>query len=112
MCLLHFIILVKSHLILYIFFIIAANLTARIFFKISSKTLIKLRYCESIDVVFRRMRQDISRLGRKTLSTAKDLNQSQNHLDLYTECHLILIYGVRSQVYLFLISCGEGRNKT
>ena len=49
MCLLHFIILVKSHLILYIFFIIAANLTARIFFKISSKTLIKLKYCESFE---------------------------------------------------------------
>ena len=38
---------------------------------------------KKIDRVFRRMRQDISRLGRRTLSTTKDIKQLQNHLDLY-----------------------------
>lgn len=38
-----------------------------------------------IDRVFRRMRQDISRLGRKTLSTTKRLKNLQRHLDLYTD---------------------------
>ena len=42
---------------------------------------------KKIDRVFRRMRQDISRLGRKTLSTTKDIKQLQKHLDLYTEYH-------------------------
>lgn len=40
---------------------------------------------KKIDRVFRRMRQDISRLGRRTLSTTKDIKQLQNHLDLYTD---------------------------
>ena len=40
-----------------------------------------------IDRVFRRMRQDISRLGRKTLSTTKDISELQKHLDLYTDYH-------------------------
>ena len=42
---------------------------------------------KKIDRVFRRMRQDLSRLGRKTLSTTKRLDQLQNHLDLYTDYH-------------------------
>lgn len=40
---------------------------------------------KKIDRVFRRMRQDISRLSRRTLSTTKDIRQLQNHLDLYTD---------------------------
>ena len=40
---------------------------------------------KKIDRVFRRMRQDISRLGRKTLSTTKKIKQLQNHLDLYIQ---------------------------
>lgn len=42
---------------------------------------------KKIDRVFRRIRQDVSRLGRKTLSTTKRLEQLQNHLDLYTDYH-------------------------
>ena len=38
---------------------------------------------KKIDRVFRKMRQDISRLGRKTLSTTKKLKRLQKHLDLY-----------------------------
>lgn len=44
---------------------------------------------KKIDRVFRRMRQDMSRLGRKTLSTTKRLEHLQNHLDLYTDYHNI-----------------------
>ena len=40
-----------------------------------------------IDRVFRRIRNDVSRLNRKTICTTKDINQLQNHLDLYTEYH-------------------------
>ena len=42
---------------------------------------------KKIDRVFRRMRHDLSRLGRKTLSTTKSLSELQNHLDLYTDYH-------------------------
>ena len=38
-----------------------------------------------IDRVFRRMRQDLSCLGRRTLSTTKDIKQLQKHLDLYVD---------------------------
>ena len=44
---------------------------------------------KKIDRVFRRMRYDLSRLGRKTLSTTKSLPDLQNHLDLYTDYHNI-----------------------
>ena len=42
---------------------------------------------KKINRLFRRMRHDISRLGRKTLSTTKSLAELQNHLDLYTDYH-------------------------
>ena len=40
---------------------------------------------KKIDRVFRKMRQDISRLGRKTLSTTKKIENLQRHLDLYID---------------------------
>ena len=40
-----------------------------------------------IDRTFRRMRHDISRLGRRTLSTTKNISELQNHLDLYIDYH-------------------------
>ncbi len=40
---------------------------------------------KKIDRVFRKMRQDISRLGRKTLSTTKKIDNLQRHLDLYID---------------------------
>jgi len=40
---------------------------------------------KKIDRVFRRIRQDISRLGRKTLSTTKRIENLQKHLDLYID---------------------------
>lgn len=40
---------------------------------------------KKIDRVFRKMRQDISRLGRKTLSTTKKVKNLQRHLDLYID---------------------------
>ena len=42
---------------------------------------------KKIDRVFRRMRNDISRLNRKTICTTKDIKQLQNHIDLWTEYH-------------------------
>lgn len=38
---------------------------------------------KKIDRVFRKMRQDISQLGRKTLSATKKVENLQRHLDLY-----------------------------
>ena len=40
-----------------------------------------------IDLVFLKMRQDISRLRRKTLATTKKRDNLQRHLDLYTDYH-------------------------
>jgi len=40
-----------------------------------------------IDLAFLRMRQDISRLRRKTLATTKRKERLQKHLDLYTDYH-------------------------
>lgn len=40
---------------------------------------------KKIDRVFRRIRQDVSRLGRKTLSTTKRIENLQKHLDLYID---------------------------
>ena len=40
-----------------------------------------------IDLVFLKMRQDISRLRRKTLATTKRRANLQKHLDLYTDYH-------------------------
>ena len=42
---------------------------------------------KKIDRIFRRIRNDVSRLNRRTICTTKDLTQLQNHLDLYTEYH-------------------------
>ena len=40
-----------------------------------------------IDLAFLKMRQDISRLRRRTLATTKRADRLQNHLDLYTDYH-------------------------
>ena len=40
-----------------------------------------------IDLTFLKMRQDISRLRRKTLATTKKRENLQKHLDLYTDYH-------------------------
>ena len=42
---------------------------------------------KKIDRIFRRIRNDVSRLNRRTICTTKDITQLQNHLDLYTEYH-------------------------
>lgn len=40
-----------------------------------------------IDLTFLKLRQDISRLRRRTLATTKNRDRLQNHLDLYTDYH-------------------------
>ena len=42
---------------------------------------------KKIDLTFLKMRQDISRLRRRTLATTKLSNRLQKHLDLYTDYH-------------------------
>ena len=42
---------------------------------------------KKIDLSILKLRQDISRLGRKTLSTTKKAERLQNHLDLYINYH-------------------------
>ena len=42
---------------------------------------------KKIDRAFRRLRNDVSRLNRKTICTTKDITRLQDHLDLYTDYH-------------------------
>ena len=42
---------------------------------------------KKIDMLFRRIRNDISRLNRKTICTTKEVAQLQNHLDLWIDYH-------------------------
>ena len=42
---------------------------------------------KEIDRAFRRIRNDVSRLNRRTICTTKDITRLQDHLDLYTEYH-------------------------
>ena len=42
---------------------------------------------KKIDMLFRRIRNDISRLNRKTICTTKNISQLQNHLDLWIDYH-------------------------
>ena len=42
---------------------------------------------KKIDMVFRRIRNDISRLNRRTICTTKEVSQLQNHLDLWIDYH-------------------------
>lgn len=64
-----------------------AKVAQDVFFDKQFNVVATLSRNKKIDLTFLKMRQDISRLRRRTLATTKHRRYLQKHLDLYTDYH-------------------------